>query len=458
MKWGDPQPAVDEVGPGWTMVVVGGLGGSPGNNKAASSSEKCDRIYYYSPVHKYKFRSRNEALRFQEELDQTAAPSARVAESAAWKAINNNFERPAVWPSISAIGGRAMKSGDGVNDTALKSSGTSAEGSALSRRSGRTPVPYKRHEMPSGTKHLDKNSAVAVAAFAATVTSIADRVEKEETSKSSGSIVEPAANNSGSENDGGESFIRKLHRIIKDPNLNKGSVSFTPKGLAIQIHYAESFKHNVLDAHFGGMKYNAFIRNLIQHGFTPVTGSASCSWYHIKFIRDQSHMLDHLVKQTNKAEDVAAEALLASPSKFRFGIDAIEAGGSAAQNGRELTSAANAGSKVSYDPYDLTASVWFPRKLYDIVCKKKFHDALCWTPDGRSFQRVDETKLRCVLQKCMGGMKSEDLTLALTRWGFTKSVTNQSIWTNPLFRRNSKSSYITYFALFNISFSPQIRI
>lgn len=436
MKWGDPQPATDEVGPGWTMVVAVGTGG---NYNGAPSDKHGDNVcMYYSPIHKYKFRSLAEALRFQEELDQTAAPSVRVAEAAAWKAINNNFERPAVWPSTSASSSAmSHEGGGGAKNTARNLSGDerSGDGSAPSRRSGRTPAPCKRHEMPSGTKHLDKGSAISAAAVAPGSSMHA----------SAGSIaapVGPAArptNKAGGENDKGELFIKKLHRIIKDSTLNKGSVSFTPKGLAIQINYEESFKYNVLAVHFGGMKYNTFIRKLVEYGFTPVTGSASSSWYHIKFCRDQPHLLDYLKKQTNTAEEAAAEALLFSPSKYLTGIDAIKTGRSAAQGGRQLTSAASSiGAKVSYDPYDLMVPVWFPRKLYDIVSDTSTNSAICWAPDGRSFQRVDEAKLKGVLQKRMGGMKSEEFTLALTRWGFTKPAVDQSIWMNPLFRRNSE--------------------
>lgn len=432
MKWSDPQPATDKVGPGWTVVVAVGAGA---NSKTASSDD-----IYFSPIHKYKFRSLAEALRFQEELDQTAAPSVRVAEAAAWKAINHNFERPAVWPSTSAAavpaapiqGGTKNQSHGGSDDaknTANSSSRTSDDGSVPSRRSGRTPAPYKRHEMPSGTKHLDKNSSVsAVAPITESANSVAAMTNSAATSKPR------------SENDKEEPFIKKLHRIIKDPILSKGSVSFTPKGLAIQINHEESFKSNVLAVHFGGMKYNAFIRKLVECGFTPVTGSASSSWYHIKFCRDQPHLLNFLKKQTNKAEDAACEALLFSPSKYLTSIDAIETGRSAAQSGRQLASAASTGSEASYDPYDITVPVWFPKKLYEIVSDTSTNNAICWTPDGRSFQRVDETKLRGILQKRMGGMGSEELTLALTRWGYTKPAMDQSIWTNPLFRRNSESS------------------
>lgn len=443
MKWSDPQPATDKVGPGWTMVVAVGTGAS---SKTASSDDTGTSIYF-SPIHKYKFRSLAEALRFQEELDQTAAPSVRVAEAAAWKAINHNFERPAVWPSTSmaaAAGAAAPSPGEKKNqshdgggdakNTANSSSRTSDEGSVPSRRSGRTPAPYKRHEMPSGTKHLDKSSSgIPVAAAVAPVTISAD--------SSAAPVNLAAISKPGSENDKEEPFIKKLHRVIKDPSLSKGSVSFTPKGLAIQINHEESFKCNVLAAHFGGMKYNAFIRKLVEYGFTPVTGSASSSWYHIKFCRDQPHLLDYLKKQTNEVEDAAAHALLFSPSKYLTSIDAIETDKSAALSGRQLTSAA---STASYDPYDITVPVWFPKKLYEIVSDTSNNNAICWTPDGRSFQRVDETKLRGVLRKRMGGMRSEELTLALTRWGFTKPSVDQSIWTNPLFRRNSEL-FLLYF-------------
>lgn len=433
MKWSDPQPASDKVGPGWTMVVAVGTGA---NSKTASSDD-----IFFSPIHKYKFRSLAEALRFQEELDQTAAPSVRVAEAAAWKAINHNFERPAVWPSTSAAVGAAPSpggtknqshGGDGdAKNTAKSSSRTSDDGSVPSRRSGRTPAPYKRHEMPSGTKHLDKSSSGISVAAVAPLTISAD--------SSAAPVNSAATSKPSSESDQKEPFIKKLHRIIKDSILNKGSVSFTPKGLAIQINHVESFKSNVLAVHFGGMKYNAFIRKLVEYGFTPVTGSASSSWYHIKFCRDQPHLLDYLKKQTNKAEDAAGEALLFSPSKYLTSLDAIETGRSAAQSGRQLTSAASTGNKALYDPYDVTVPVWFPKKLYEIVSDASTNNAICWTPAGRSFQRVDETKLRGVLQKRMGSMGSEELTLALTRWGFTKPAVDQSIWTNPLFRRNSES-------------------
>ena len=435
MKWSDPQPATDKVGPGWTMVVAVGTGATT-SSKTASSDD-----IYFSPIHKYKFRSLAEALRFQEELDQTAAPSIRVAEAAAWKAINHNFERPAVWPSTAAAAAGAAPSpggtknqshggGGDAKNTANSSSRTSDDGSVPSRRSGRTPAPCKRHEMPSGTKHLDKSSSGISVAAVAPVTISAD--------SRAAPVDSVAISKAGSEDDDDEPFIKKLHRIIKDPNLNKGSVSFTPKGLAIQINHEESFKCNVLAVHFGGMKYNAFIRKLVEHGFTPVTGSASSSWYHIKFCRDQPHLLDYLKKQTNEAEDAAAEALLFSPSKYLTSIDAIETGRSASQSGRQLTSAASTGSEASYDPYDITVPVWFPKKLYEIVSDTSTNNAICWTPDGRSFQRADETKVRGVLRKRMGGMRGEELTLALTRWGFTKPTGDQSIWTHPLFRRNSK--------------------
>ena len=463
MKWGEPVPATDEVGPGWTMVVAGGGTGG----KKSTSSDGGEYVYYYSPVLKYKFRSRAEALRFQSELDQTATPSARIAEAAAWKAINNNFERPKVWPSISSAG--TLNSNDGgAEDTGHKSSevarvsdkaessvvlaGPSTGGPAPSRRSGRTVIPNKKDEFPCGTKHLGKSPAVTSAAFAA----IADKAEKEEIAKaSSNSTTEdseavenftdlaaaPVGPVACGENE--ETFIQKLHRIIKDPELNKGSVSFTPKGLAIQINYEESFKRNVLAVHFGGMKYNFFIRKLGQYGFTPVTGSASCSWYHIKFCRDQPHLLAYLKEQTSKAEVAAAEALLLSPSKFRAGIDAIETVRSAAQSSRQSASAASIRSRAMYDPYDLMAPVRFPKKLFGIVSDTSTNNAICWVPNGRSFRLVDETKLKGVLQNRMGGMKSEELSLALTRWGFTKSPA-QSIWTHPLFQCNSE--YIIVFA------------
>jgi hypothetical protein len=388
-------------------------------------------------------------------LDQTAAPSARIAEAAAWKAINNNFERPKVWPSISSADTLNNNDG-GAEDTGRKSSevarvsdkvessvvstGPSTGGPAPSRRSGRTVIPNKKDEFPCGTKHLGKSPAVTSAAFAA----IADKAEKEEIAKaSSNSTTEDSKAAENFTDPAEETFIQKLHRIIKDPELNKGSVSFTPKGLAIQINYEESFKRNVLAVHFGGLKYNSFIRKLGQYGFTPVTGSASCSWYHIKFCRDQPHLLAYLKEQTSKAEVAAAEALLLSPSKFRAGIDAIETGRSAAQSSRQSASAASIRSRAMYDPYDLMAPVRFPKKLFDIVSDTSTNNAICWVPDGRSFRLVDETKLKGVLQKRMGGMKSEELSLALTRWGFTKSPA-QSIWTHPLFQCNSE--YIIVFA------------